>query len=71
MRKPYRRRQLSLYESIEALVEQRNALVHAGDINLELFDNQLQTKMSDLTEAINRTYNHIAKHFDFPPNHNY
>jgi hypothetical protein len=71
MRKPYRRRRVSLYESIEALVEQRNSLVHSGDINLLLFDKKLQIIMSDLTEAINRTYNHIAKHFGFPPNHNY
>lgn len=71
LRKPYRRRRLSLYESLEALVENRNALVHAGELNLGLFDKKLETTMSDLTEAANRTYNHIAKHYGFIPNHDY
>ena len=71
LRKPYRRRKLPLYNTIEALVEQRNALVHAGDINLDLFDKKLETTMSDLTEAINRVYNYIAKHYGFIPNHGY
>ncbi len=71
LRKPYRRRRVPLYYSIEALVEQRNALVHAGDISLGLFDKQLETTMTDLTEAINRAYNHIAKHYGFVPNHDY
>jgi hypothetical protein len=70
-RKPYRRRRVPLYDSIETLVEQRNALVHAGDISLSLFDKQLETTMTDLTEAINRAYNYIAKHYGFAPNHNY
>lgn len=71
LRKPYRRRRIPLYDSIEALVEQRNALVHAGDISLDFFDKQLETTMSDLTEAINRIYNYIAKHYEFVPNHDY
>lgn len=71
MRKPYRRRRVSLYQSIEMLVEQRNSLVHAGDINIELFDKQLRTTMDDLIEAVNRVYEHIAAHYGFTPNHNY
>lgn len=71
LRKPYRRRRLALYESIEALVENRNALVHAGDLNLALFDKQLKTTMTDLTEAVNRAYNYVAKHYGFVPNHDY
>lgn len=71
LRKPYRRRRVPLYDSIEALVEQRNALVHAGDISLGLFDKQLETTMTDLTEAINRTYNYIAEHYEFVSNHDY
>ena len=71
LRKPYRRRRISLFDSIEALVEHRNALVHTGDISLGLFDKQLKTTMGDLTEAANRTYNYIAKHYGFDPNHDY
>lgn len=71
MHKPYRRRKVSLYDSIEELVKQRNALVHTGNISLDLFDKQLNVAMTDLTEAINRTYNYIAKHYGFIPNHDY
>lgn len=71
LRKPYRRRHVTLFDSIEALIKQRNTLVHEGDINLELFDKQLETTMTDLTEAINRAYNYIAKHYGFVPNHDY
>jgi hypothetical protein len=71
LRKPYRRRRIPLYDSLEALVVQRNALVHAGDINLELFDKQLETTMRDLTEAVNRAYDYIAKHYGFVSNHDY
>jgi hypothetical protein len=71
LRKPYRRRRVPLYDSIEGLVEDRNALVHRGDINLELFDKHLETAMSDLTEAANRAYNHIANHYGFVPIHDY
>ena len=62
LRKPYRRGRVALFDSIEELVENRNALVHAGDLNLALFDKQLETIMSDLTEAVNRVYVYVAKH---------
>jgi hypothetical protein len=71
LRKPYRRRNVSLYQSIETLVEGRNRLVHAGDLNLELFDTQLKTTITDLTEAVNRAYDYIAKYYGFVPNHDY
>lgn len=71
LRRPYRRRKVSLYDSLETLVENRNRLVHAGHLNLGLFDKELQTTMTDLTEAVNRAYNYIAKHYGFVPNHDY
>lgn len=71
LRKPYRGRKVSLYESIEKLVEGRNSLVHTGELDLTLFDKELKTAMADLTEAANRAYNYIAKHYGFLPNHNY
>ena len=71
LRKPYRRRKQSLLDSIEALIEDRNHLVHTGEINVGLFDKHLQTVLGDLTEAVNRAYNYIAKHNGFMPNHDY
>lgn len=71
LRKPYRRRKVSLFNSVDALVESRHRLVHSGDLTHSLFDKQLNTSMSDLTEAVNRCYNYIAKHYGFVPNHDY
>lgn len=71
LRKPYRGRKVNLYESIEELVEGRNNLVHTGELDLKLFDKKLNTAMNDLTEAANRAYNCIAKHYGFIPNHTY
>ncbi len=71
LRKPYRGRKINLYDSIEKLVEGRNQLVHSGHLNLKLFDKELKTVLGDLTEAVNRAYNSIAKHYSFVPNHGY
>ena len=71
MRKPYKRRKLSLYDSIEALVEGRNAFVHAGQINIQLYDKELQTTLADIVGAVDRAYAAIGKHYGFPPIHDY
>lgn len=70
-RKPYRRRKVTLYDSIETLVKDRNRLVHTGDLNLKLFDKELKTSSVDLTEAVNRAYDYTAKHYGFVPIHDY
>ena len=71
LRKPYRRKRATLFQSIEETIAQRNELVHTGQINLKLFDKQIQAVQSDLTEAVNRSYECIAKHYAFAPNHDY
>jgi hypothetical protein len=71
MRKPYKRRKVSLYESIEALVEGRNAFVHAGQINVQLYDKELQIILADIVEAVDRAYTAIGAHFGFSPIHSY
>lgn len=67
MRKPYRRRKTSLYVSIEDVVETRNAFVHSGDIDTQLFDKQLELILDDIVVAVDRTYDAIGNHFDFSP----
>jgi hypothetical protein len=71
MRRPYRRRKLTLSESIESLVESRNAFVHAGDMEMSLFDKELQTIMSDIVVAVDRSYEAIGIHFGFATIHDY
>lgn len=71
IKKPYRGRKTTLFHTIEGLIEGRNELVHTGKLNLKLFDKRLKAALSDFTEAVNRSYGHIAKHYAFEPNRNY
>jgi hypothetical protein len=71
LRKPYRRRKATLFDSIEALVERRNAFVHAGEMDLSLYDESLNRTLTDIVEAVNRAYAVIGRHFDFIPIHDY
>ena len=71
MRKPYRRRKTSLFDSIEQLVQDRNAFVHSGQINTNIFDAQINSIISDLEIAVNRAYEAIANQYHFVPSHDY
>ena len=71
MRKPYKRRKVSLHDSIEALVKGRNSFVHAGQMNMELYDRKFQTILSDIVEAVDRVYAAMGKHYGFSPIHDY
>lgn len=67
MRKPYKRRRITLFDQIENLVEGRNAFVHAGEMNLLLYDRELEKVLSDIVEAVDRCYQAIGAHFGFVP----
>jgi hypothetical protein len=71
MRKPYKKRKTSLFESIEALVEGRNEFVHAGGMDMELYDTKLKNVLSDVVVAVDRAYSAIGKHHGFSPIHDY
>jgi len=71
MRKPYKRRRSSLFESIESLVENRNAFVHAGEMDFDLYDKKLQNVFEDIVAAIDRCYDQLGSHYDFIPIRNY
>ena len=71
MRKPYRRRKLSLYDSIETLVEGRNAFVHSGEMDMSMFDKRLKSVLTDIEVAVDRSYDYIGAHFKFNPIHAY
>jgi hypothetical protein len=67
LRKPHRRRKVSLYDSIEKVVEDRHRFVHTGQMNLELFDKDISTVISDFEVAANRAYEYIARFHGFTP----
>lgn len=71
MREPFRRRKVTLYDQIDALVQARNAFVHAGEMNLALYDRELEKVLSDIVEAVDRCYQAIGARFGFTPLSNY
>lgn len=71
LRKPYRRRKISLFNSIEILIENRNSFVHEGKMDTKLFDVKIKSIINDITEAVNRTYNEIGLKYSFTPIHDY
>jgi hypothetical protein len=67
LRKPQRRRKTNLYTSIETLIERRNAFVHAGEMDMSLYDVILNRTLDDIVEAVDRAYNTLGNHFGFRP----
>ena len=67
LRKPYRRRKTSLYESIEKCVEIRNEFVHTGYMDTTMSDKIIQKVINDFEVAVDRSYDMFGKYFDFHP----
>ena len=67
LRKPYRRRSVSLYKSIEAYIDIRNEFVHAGTMDTTLTDQKLETILEDFKVAVDRAYELFANHYNFTP----
>jgi hypothetical protein len=67
LRKPYRRRKVSLYESIEEIVELRNNFVHTGQMDTSMTDNAIEKLINDIEIAVDRAYEAIGKCYKFKP----
>jgi len=65
LKKPYRRRKESLFDTIEKCVEERNRFVHSGEINLSLSDKKLNKIISDFEVCIQRSYEEFSRCYDF------
>jgi len=65
LRKPYKRRKQTLFDSIDDLVSGRNAFVHRGQMNMELYDEMLKTVLDDVIVAVDRCYGAIASNYGF------
>lgn len=61
LRKPYRRRKKTLYESLEALIEMRHPIVHRAQIFPSLDDEKMQLILSDVEISIVRCYRHLTQ----------
>lgn len=61
LRSRYRGRRISLFDSIESLVERRHRFVHRGEMDTTFSDRRLTTTLSDFEAAADRVYTRIAE----------
>ena len=67
LRKPYRRRKHTLFDSIDMRIDQRNELVHTGNIDCEFSDELLEKTLVDFETAVDRCYREFGLAFKFTP----
>jgi hypothetical protein len=67
LKKPYKRRKTSLFESINLCIDSRNELVHTGQINILLIDKNIEKIIDDFEVAVDRIYKLISEHYNFKP----
>jgi len=65
MRKPFRRRKLNLFDTIDAYVDSRNEFVHSGTMDLTFTDAKLAKAIEDFDVAVDRCYSAICNNFGF------
>jgi len=67
LRKKYRRRKESLFDIIEAYVEQRNEFVHTGNMNVQFSDKRVEKAIDDFEVAVDRCYRAFGEYCGFTP----
>ncbi|MCB0309540.1 MAG: hypothetical protein KDD48_09225 [Bdellovibrionales bacterium] len=67
LRKPYRRRKKSLFDSIEEIVELRNEFVHSGYMDTTIVDKEIEKILNDIEVAVDRAYTAIGQFYKFSP----
>jgi hypothetical protein len=71
LRKPYRKRKRSLYDSIDSIIDLRNHLVHSGLTDVSLTDARVKNIINDFEVAVDRVYDRLGNCYDFKPNRDY
>lgn len=71
LRKPYRNRKKTLYDTIEHIVDLRNKIVHTGYIDNKISDAIIKQTIVDMEAAVDRVYTRFGECYDFVPNRNY
>jgi hypothetical protein len=61
LKKPYRRRKVPLYESLEEMTELRHDVIHRAQLSPRVTDEYLIGLVHDLEVAIVRCYRHLTK----------
>jgi len=70
LRRPYRRRRISLWEALTELVENRHAFVHRGEVDVTFDDEVLATRIVDAQVAVDRVHRRLCQVSGWPaPEH--
>jgi hypothetical protein len=67
IRKPYRRRHESLYESISKFFEYRHRLIHQSEIRIDYSSQTLSKDINDIKIVVKRSYILFLRHFKWSP----
>jgi hypothetical protein len=65
LRKPYRRRKISLFESLDDMVSRRHAFAHGSELKLDLDEKMIWKFVDDLEISIDRFYRHLTSLHDW------
>lgn len=71
LRKPYKNRKKSLFDSIESIIDLRNEIVHTGNMDTNITDKNVKNIMSDFEVAVDRIYNRFGDCYKFIPNRDF
>lgn len=63
LRKPYRRRKVSLFDTTVRLIEIRHKLIHGGQFDSRFTDAQIRSMALDLEEVVDRIYRTITQRY--------
>jgi len=61
--KPYRRRKVSLFESLDALTARRHNFIHKGVMDITFNDTHVQKALNDLEASVERCYRRITDQY--------
>jgi hypothetical protein len=67
LRKPYRTRKKSLFDSIGELVDLRNEFVHTGRSVETITDEKIKKSLNDFEVAADRVYERFGEYYGFVP----
>ena len=66
LKRPYRRRKITLLDRLEDLVTRRRALIHGMHVDTDLNRKGLEAFIHDLTVGISRVYKEITRRYGWP-----
>jgi hypothetical protein len=66
LRRPYRRRRVSLWEALTELVGSRHAFVHRGEVDVTFDDEVLATRIVDTQVAVDRVHRRLCQVSGWP-----